>query len=231
MIAVGFARIIFAIWCALGTVCSAWELDKEHPPTGELGVRLDYHLARTWPTALVKKGRQIPRTFTWSSHLTFEKDVSALEPSDLWQIAHDAYAEMKTNMALYKMTAKKDTPRAMTVLAVGNEIFLASSMKNGANFAFAYPKTKVSTTLEQCQTTFHKNGGESTKGHKNQASCGEVMSAQMYYTTEKNKDTLLEDREARVCTVVLDKEDNPQNTDPCSDLVSNSEYPQICGFS
>ncbi|KAJ5561004.1 hypothetical protein N7535_009201 [Penicillium sp. DV-2018c] len=154
----------------------------------------------------------------WSSHLTFEKDVSALEPSDLWQIAYDAYAEMEINRALYKVTGPKSTPRAMTVLAVGKEIFLASSMRGGSNFAFVYPKTKVSTILEQCQATFHKNGGTSTTGHKNQASCGEVMTAQLYYTTEKNKDTPLQDREARVCTVVRNKEDVPANTNPCDSL-------------
>ncbi|KAJ5145521.1 uncharacterized protein N7515_000085 [Penicillium bovifimosum] len=169
MIAVVFARLIFVILCTLGTVCTvctAWDLDKEHPPTGELGVRLDYHLARTWPTPLAKKGKQIPRTFMWSSHLTFEKDVSALEPSDLWQIAYDAYAEMEINRALYKVTGPKSTPRAMTVLAVGKEIFLASSMRGGSNFAFAYPKTKVSTSLNNAKRLSTRMGAQVQQGIK-----------------------------------------------------------------
>jgi hypothetical protein len=231
MIAMRFVLVIFAIWCAFSTACSAWKLDGEHLPEGDLGVRLDFHLATSWPTRYVEKGRQIPRTFAWSSHLTFEKDVSALEDSDLWQLAHLVYAEMEANMKLYEVTVRKDKPRAMTVLAVGNEIFLASSVKKSANFAFAYPKTKVSNALEACQTTFHKNGGESTEGRKSSSNCGEVMSAQMYYITDKNKDTPLKGRDARNCTVVADKDDKPQNTDPCSSMVSDREYQQICGSS
>jgi hypothetical protein len=36
-------------------------------------------------------------------------------------------------MKLYEVTNKKDRPRAMTVLAVGKEIFIASSIKHSAN--------------------------------------------------------------------------------------------------
>jgi hypothetical protein len=146
-------------------------------------------------------------------------------------MAHDAYREMFRNMKLYEVTNKNDRPRAMTILAVDKEIFIASSMKHSANFAFKNPETKVSLTLEQCQITFHKSGGQSTKGHKNQANCGEVMSAQLYFSTEANKDIALKGRSAKVCTVVLDAEDNSQNTDPCSDMVSPSQCSRIWRFS
>lgn len=229
MIFLGLFRVIFVIWCALSTVSNAWNLDKEQPPPkNSLGVRLDFYLANAWPIPLLKKGKQISRTFLWSSHLKFDSEVSKLTDAQLWQMAHDGYWEMFENMKLYDITNKRDSPRAFTVLAVGNEIFLSSSMKGGGNFASAYPRTRVSKSLDLCQITFNTRGGEGTNGHKNSGNCGEVMSAQMYYTTDDNENTPLKTKDARVCTVVLNHADIPQNTDPCSDKVSDSEYPRIC---
>jgi hypothetical protein len=233
MIALGFSRVVFVICCALSTVSNSWDLSEEHKPEGALGVRLDYYLATSWPTPLLKKGVQNKRAFAWSRHLKFDTDVSKLDDAQLWQMAYDGYAEMKEDMKLYSVGKKGDQPSAMTVLAVGKEIFLASSMKHSGNFAFEYPPTKVSRILEQCQITFNEAGGEGDAGHKNNADCAEVMSAQMYFTTDQGENTSLKDRNARICTVVWDhKLKKLQNRDPCGDMpVSYIEYTQICGFS
>jgi hypothetical protein len=187
MIVLGLSRVIFATWCALSTVSNVWDLNKERPPPKDsLGARLDFYLSNAWPTPLLKKGKQISRTFLWSSHLKFDSEVSKLIDAQLWQMTHDGYMEMFENMKLYDVTSKKDRPRAFAVLAVGKEILLSSLMKGGGNFAYAYPRTRVSRSLKLCQITFNNHGGEGTKGHKNQANCGELMSAQIYYTTDDN---------------------------------------------
>jgi hypothetical protein len=110
-------------------------------------MRLNYTLATRWPQALSNTGKQVRRSFMWSSHLKFSKPVSEISDAQLWQMAHDLYAEMVQDMTQYSI-GEGNQPIGMSVLAFGNEIILASSEKGQHPFACEYPESNVRKTLQ-----------------------------------------------------------------------------------
>ncbi|KAI2786369.1 hypothetical protein POX_g08753 [Penicillium oxalicum] len=204
---------------------AAQDFTVRHEPQGPLGVRLDYQVAISWPKDITLKPA-VRRMIMFSSHLKFKKSVKDLSDGQLWQIAHDAHAEMVADSKQYGILPK-DVPTAMVVLAFENEIFLASSSKNAGIFAYEYPETKVLKTLQLCQLEFEKEGFGS-KTHKNRGNCGEVMVAQLYYSQGDDM-PLLATKSARIAAVLLNKGDtSPTQTDPCGSDRDVSEPPHSC---
>lgn len=216
MIFTNYIRFCLLIWLTLIFGSYAYDLSERLEPQGALKVRLDYDLAITWPNRLKKKGRQIRRTFLWSTHLKFMNPVSEISDGQLWQMAADAYKEMQAEQKLYGVKNKKDTPKAISVLAFGNEIIISSTIKGIKPFAYDYKKSAVSGTLEKCQSDWDKAGGSPEKKlHKNQGGCSEVMSAQLYYSIYTQDEHPLRGRNARICAVVAVDDSPAERENPC----------------
>ncbi|KAF7588315.1 hypothetical protein BBP40_005881 [Aspergillus hancockii] len=189
--------LIFVILCAISAVLCAYDLSTELEPKGKLRVRLDYNLASSWPTDYpLDKDPQPPRTWFFSSHLTFKESVDNIEDEQLWQMAVDGYKEAIEEATRY--------------------IILASSMKGVMSFSYAMKDTPVSKTLEKCETLW-KKAGNPKKKWKNmiQGKCGELMAAQIYYSIG-GKD--LEEQKHRVGTVAWNREaKGPIPRAPCGE--------------
>jgi hypothetical protein len=139
--------------------------------------------------------------------------VSKITDGQLWQMAYDAYDEMTTEMGRYGVRAKKDVSTGLTILAFRNEIILSSMVKGLGAFAYDYPPSLVSKSLQLCQITWETGRGKEGEIHKNQGSCGEVMAVQLYYTIH---DSPLAEQNARVGAVLFSKDNQKLvRTPPC----------------
>ena len=87
-----------------------------------------------------------------SGHL-IRIDMPAISDGQLWQIARDAADEMTADRKQYGIDNLLAEPTAMGILAVGNEIILASSMKGGGSFFYDFSggDTTVVKSLAACQ--------------------------------------------------------------------------------
>jgi hypothetical protein len=92
-------------------------------------------------------------------------------------MAFNAYGYIEADMSQYQV-GKRFKPGALTILAWGNEIILASSQKGSNSFTYEGEPSKVLEILQMCQTTYLENykAGTAT-GHRTQGKCGEEMSA------------------------------------------------------
>lgn len=183
----------------------AYNLAKQLKPQGPLGVTLDYSLALAWPTAVPGKASNVKRTWMFSAHLSFREPVSAITDGQLWQIAADATKEMEKDMGQYEIgMTGRNRPSAMTVLAFGHEIILASSIK-GAPFTYNFGNTPVLESLQACATVWKDlkpDVEDKNNRHRNRGGCGEVMTAHLYYSSTEGKP--LKEWNARVGTVLAD---------------------------
>ncbi|PKX96894.1 uncharacterized protein P174DRAFT_457637 [Aspergillus novofumigatus IBT 16806] len=112
-------------------------------PLGPLKVALDYALATTWPEE--RRLTNVQRNLQFSSHIVFvsrvgdsDEENPPVSDGQLWQIARDAqYAISKTK-----------EPKAMGILAWGNEFIIASSIRGAGHFSYDFLKgeTAVSET-------------------------------------------------------------------------------------
>ncbi|KAK3935294.1 hypothetical protein QBC46DRAFT_422905 [Diplogelasinospora grovesii] len=192
--------IVLGIWCALAL--GALDLSKNKEPQGPLGVRLDFKLATTWPA---DRTEGTGRAYLWSSYLTFRAAVSSITDGQLFQIAFDAHSEVRPDLEQYKIDPKHK-PRAMGIMAFGNEIILASSQK-GESFTYQLPDTPVYRTLQLCQ-----DKEKTDKPHMTKGSCGEVMCAHLYYLSHPG--TEIESQAPRFAAVT-EKEGEPCLMKPC----------------
>ncbi|KAL6228838.1 hypothetical protein BDW75DRAFT_246272 [Aspergillus navahoensis] len=135
--------------------------------------------------------------------------VNRLSDGQPWKIAQDAYNEIEADAAFYGIANKRQKPNAMSVLAYPNELILVSSQKGKASFAYGYAKSKVLKSLRLCQIVWN-DIKEKDEPHRKGGSCGEVMAAHLYYT---QNDWPLEERNARVATVVYDGHEAPCYSD------------------
>jgi hypothetical protein len=212
------------ILCALSTVLNAYDISQKLPPQGPLGVALDYSLATAFPDIQDPNNANVPRNWAWSSHLVFAQPVSTITDAQLWQIALDGYDEMIADAQDYAVGVS-NRPKAMSVLAFGNELILASSQKGLTSFSYTYHSTPVLETLRLCQAVWGNRPGGTDSPHNYGGSCAELMAAQLYYTLYT---TPLSARAARIATVTLQKKDGqfvPRPKDPCPDnaLVSRDQ--------
>ena len=234
MIAPKLLPLIFVVVCAISAVLCDYDVSKRLEPEGKLKVRLDYGLALNWPEQYAAdREPQPPRTWFFSSHLTFKEPVDDISTGKLWQMAIDAYHEAINEGGRYGISERAQ-PGAMTVLAWDKQIILASSMKGVRSFSYALQETPVSKTLELCETIWKEADNPKNKWkHKSQAKCGELMAAQIYYSLGGNA---LGQQKHRVGTVNLDTVENePRPAAPCGDPAKVSELtvtrPSLCNVS
>jgi hypothetical protein len=68
----------------------------------------------------------------------------------------------------------------MTIMAVGNEVYLSSSQRGASSFTYNYAETPLRYWLRICELVWRQRGlpdGE----HWNDGKCGEVMVTHQYY--------------------------------------------------
>lgn len=176
------ACVLLASWN--GLFAATYDLSKEKPPQGPLGVGLDYGFAKSSGDSVWS-----PRNWVYNSHIKFNGDVSTITDGQLVQIAMDGYKEIIAVQTQYNLNTRRSSPRVMSVLAVDKDIFIVSSQRGKASFMTEFGNTKVRESLERCQAMFAETAAAIEQpGHKNDASCGEVMAAHLFYSTypEKN---------------------------------------------
>jgi hypothetical protein len=102
-------------------------------------------------------------------------------------MAFNAYGYIEADMSQYQV-GKKFKPGALTILAWGNEIILASSQKGSNSFTYEGEPSKVLQILQMCQTTYLRDysAGTATK-HRTEGKCGEEMAAHLYYLLPTTK--------------------------------------------
>lgn len=203
-----------SLWCALNSGLDAYDLAKPLAPKGSLKLTLDYSLATTWPTELVPLTRQVNRNWVWSSHATFNGDVSQITDGQLWQLALNAFDEIETDMAQYDIRPL-NRPSALSVLAWGKELIFATSQKGSTSFAYDYPDSPVRPILELCSVVATDDGvGSPNSRHRAEAKCAEPMALQLYYFSQDNN---LSPESARIGSVVLGPgKAKPEARDPCA---------------
>ncbi|KAF4186336.1 hypothetical protein CNMCM7927_005570 [Aspergillus lentulus] len=192
-------------------------------PLGPLKVALDYGLAINWPREQNANVKNAKRNWQFSSHIVFANPVGnsdeanpSISDGQLWQIARDAVDEMTVDRKQYGIMRDQAEPTAMAVLAWGNEIILASSMKGAGHFSYDFLNgdTPVGRSLQQCQVVWRDTSPPERVNqiHDNRGSCAEPMAAHLYY---KNNDVPLKDRKARVGTWVKLQRKGWTQIDPC----------------
>ncbi|KAK3940426.1 hypothetical protein QBC46DRAFT_434731 [Diplogelasinospora grovesii] len=173
----------FLLWFALSYVLQAYDLSHALGPRGALGIALDYSLATLWPTDVNAASTNVPRNWQFSTHLTFNGQVSQITDGQLWQIATDAFNEMVLDMTQYGI-GNKNRPNAMAVS------FTYDLIEN----------TPVKDTLLLCQAVW-KDYGEGDTKHRTGGKCAELMAAYLYYFSQVSP---LKGQNARIATVVWD---------------------------
>ncbi|RYO91661.1 hypothetical protein DL766_009223 [Monosporascus sp. MC13-8B] len=213
MLVPNISLLLLGIACIFG---KGYDITKPLRPKGPLGVTLDYSLATSWPEPRDPKDSSVARNWVWTSHLQFKNPVSEITDRQIWQIARDAWDKVQVDMKQYDI-GRRHGPRAMSVLAWGNEIILASSQRGMSSFSYGYKGTPVLETLELCQITWREDGpggGETDKEHKNEGKCGELMAAHLYYSQDAR--ITLARQNARIGTA-LRQPNGLVNTDPCGE--------------
>ncbi|KAE8374902.1 hypothetical protein BDV26DRAFT_295506, partial [Aspergillus bertholletiae] len=173
------------------------------------------------------------RQFVWSSVIKLNKEKDAKEvitDSQMIALVHHASDEMHAD-ANFKKTPANLQPSVMTALLVGDEVYLASSMKGDYSFIYEYnakPKKgktpgtggirdhvpeEIKTALKGAASSEkEKEPPRGNDQHKNDASCGEVMASYTYLL--KNHGAKLKGQNARTIAWIHDKTKN-QAYDPC----------------
>lgn len=216
--------LVLGALIAFNPILSSGAHDVSVPkdPLGPLKVTLDYGLATTWPQPQDVRLGDVVRNWQFSSHIVFASHVGdsdeehpPISDGQLWQIARDAVDEMIADRKQYGIGDRAE-PTAMAVLAWGNEIILASSMKGAGHFSYDFLNgdTPVGRSLQQCQMVWRDTSPPERVNqiHDNRGSCAEPMAAHLYY---KNNDVPLKDRKARVGTWVKLQRKGWTQIDPC----------------
>ena len=148
-------------------------------PTGPLGMALDEEVNTATNGQIV----------VFSSHLTFPSAIPEGHDADLqlWSIAQDAQSEVKKLIGPLSISQRKK-PFVVTLLTVGKEIFLASSMTGGGDkgrhAVFDPERTKGSDILKECMSIYDPNRDlslEPDTSHANNGACGEVLAAELFF--------------------------------------------------
>jgi hypothetical protein len=186
-----------------------YDLTEVKEPLGPLKVTLDYGLATTWPTPLDLNGPKLRRNWQFSTHIVLANSVDEISDGQLWQIARDAVDEMIADRKQY-LIGDQAQPTAMGILAWGNEIILASSMKGVGSFSYDFlgGDNQVGRRLEMCQMLW---GGDRSATHKNKGNCAEEFAVHLYH---RQNHIELKDQNPRIGTWVFVDPDW-QQIDPC----------------
>ncbi|KAH8590523.1 hypothetical protein B0O99DRAFT_691532 [Bisporella sp. PMI_857] len=119
--------------------------------------------------------------FIWSSKVSYGQDTATLfSDGELYGLAQQAYQEMEADWAV-RQTEDNFRPAMMGALAVGQDVYFASSIKGfGYIYKFfkeATEKPQVLLALERCQTAL-----VSSKIHRTRGACAEVMCLHQFYS-------------------------------------------------
>ncbi|KAE8343187.1 hypothetical protein BDV24DRAFT_149809 [Aspergillus arachidicola] len=214
--------VLGALISVIPIISDAHDVSVPLDPLGPLKIALDYGLATTWPRPQDIHLTKAKRNWQFSSHIVFASRVGdsdeenpPVSDGQLWQIARDAVDEMIRDREQYGILAGAQ-PTAMGILAWGNEIILASSMKGAGSFSYDFlgGDTTVGRSLQKCQIVWRDislPGKDPTNIHKNRGNCVEPLAAHLYY---KNNGKNLKDQKARIGTWVV-QQGKWQQTDPC----------------
>lgn len=166
-------------------ITTAYDLSTERTPHGPLQVRIDYNVARPAGSTPSQASNKDIRTVIFTSHLSFSQDVSAFSDGQLVQIGFDAYEEMLVELSAYGFT-QYAKPSVMTVFAIGQEIFLATSQKGMGSFINRFPDSPVKKSLALCQAIY----SDGSKGNMHKSNCGEIMAAHSYFRSHPTATTM-----------------------------------------
>ncbi|GAM91550.1 hypothetical protein ANO11243_096020 [Dothideomycetidae sp. 11243] len=212
-------RTALALCCLSCLVASVgpkppWDLSHPIAPVGKLGVQLDRSLALNSGKGKPKaESDQDTRNVVLSTHLVFQSSVSSITDSQLMELATEAHGEMQKALSQYGFS-NKYKPTAMTVLAVGNDLYFSSSEKGPTPFTCYEPKSLVTQQLDMCKILASPTGED----HMAEYSCGEIMSAFMYDRLRNGR--ALAGQDARVLTVARNGGAFVVRP-PCSDAAPN----------
>ncbi|RMD44935.1 hypothetical protein DV735_g183, partial [Chaetothyriales sp. CBS 134920] len=169
-------------------------------PQGDLKVTLDYSLAMLTPVN-ERPGHPGVRSYMWSSHVTFNGDVSEISDGQLVQLGLDAYAEMMAEWGPYGI-GKTHQPSVMGVLAWGHELIFASSQRGELLFAYNHQNTEVQAILRECGVVWRDtHAATQDQPHMRDGKCAEVMATQLYYMSRETPKPRLPDQSARVVAI------------------------------
>lgn len=198
--------MLWALLACLLSSVTAVDLSHKHTNLGDLGVQLDYNLAKygtvrpasvaardktpkkgsgqqsTAGTSMVA-GSRGSKQYVWSSHLKFNKPVASIKDGELVEMLFRAWDEFQHNAELYGF-ASSLLPTAMTVMAFGDEVLLSTTIK-AKPFTMSYPFTPVAKLLNQCRITWEQANpiavGPNSQTHGNNAGCGEIATSHQFF--------------------------------------------------
>ncbi|KAJ3549756.1 hypothetical protein NM208_g347 [Fusarium decemcellulare] len=181
-----------------GKITRPYTIPEEEPEVDNpLGVKVDYAFA----AQDLGGGNLGSHYWMASSFLTFAEGTT-LSDGQILKLAIDAWGEIDPAFDAYN--ALVVTPTVMTAMAFDNKVILVTSQRGFRSYSYkaAEATEEVSIALEKCykraRSTQPEGTPEKELKHINEAMCGEVMAAHLYY--KRNK-TPLNEKEARAVTV------------------------------
>lgn len=173
--------------------------------------------------------------FLWSSIVTMGKEndaKDAISDEQIVAVAHKASEEMRETWTKGIKPGRR--PSVMTALRVGEEIYLASSIKG--DYSFIYENNKqgknehngngeirnsVPNEIKDALEEARCQAGDETPArtnvqHKNDASCGELMASYTYLLKNSNKGLRHKQPKPQVIAWLYREEQNEDKAwDPC----------------
>ena len=194
-----------------------------------LDVKRDMSIAGT-------KGQK-DEQFLWSSIITVDKENDAKEAisdEQIVAVAHKASEEMR---GTWTKDIKEDRrPSVMTALRVGEQIYLASSIKGDYSFIYEYNKngkngkngngeirnsvpSEIKDALEEAKCEAGgENPARTNVQHKHDASCGELMASYTYLLKNSNRELRHKQPKPQIIAWLYREGQNEDKAwDPCGD--------------
>ncbi|QIW96308.1 hypothetical protein AMS68_001826 [Peltaster fructicola] len=201
----------------LAGVGALLDFRTEFNDQGSLGMKLDYNLARHsgLDTDQQTSDDDI-RTLIVSTRLVFKGDVNTLSDGQLVQMGGDAFREKLVEFEKYGLKKTKQTS-LVTLLAVGNEIYISTPMRGSLEFTYSMQDSPVVAQLMECAILARRQG--LVGRHRFGATCGEPMVAHQYFRIHQDQRTL-QGLGARVVSVRVGGTKGIKVIDPCGTVVT-----------
>lgn len=119
-----------------------------------------------------------PGWTSYSSLLEIDKNAASVSDKQLNDVCKQAYEEMEKEA---KKDGLKGVPGVMTALAVGNKIYLGSSMKGRRGYWYEHDFEHAPEELKQGLQACEAAG----KTHRTGGGCGEINAIALAYELEK----------------------------------------------
>lgn len=124
-------------------------------------------------------------SYSWNFVVEFDIDISTeLCDNELLWLAKLGYDEMVIAYQSLKphRYPKIKMPNAATLIAIGHRVYLATSVRGGANHIVMNGNYKVRAALAQCGADYGNYAHHRTSGN-----CGEQACAQLYFEVNPNE--------------------------------------------